>query len=97
MAEYKILYWQDIPSVVEATDGETTYKAQLSQRFQDLIDSVAMRKNLVGTEGYMKEWRRGEATQRNGSAEAVVAAVTDELELQFDSIRRAELKKCKDA
>ncbi len=44
MARYHILYWKDIPSVVEATDGDSTKKVLLSQRFQDLIDLVAMTK-----------------------------------------------------
>ncbi|HHZ67439.1 MAG TPA: hypothetical protein EYN52_05945, partial [Alphaproteobacteria bacterium] len=54
MTTYTILYWQEIPSLVEATDGESTSKAQLSDRFQDLIDRTAMRRNLAGTDAYIE-------------------------------------------
>ena len=42
MATYKIVYWQDIPSLVQATEGSEKVKLELSERFQLLIDAVAM-------------------------------------------------------
>ena len=91
MASYTIVYWQDIPSVVEASDGEGRKKIQLSDRFQLLIDAVAMRKNLVGTDAYIEEWKRGRKQTRDGGAEAVAQAVAAELEAEFDSIRSTAL------
>lgn len=91
MARYNILYWQDIPSVVEATDGNTTKKALLSQRFQDLIDLVAMKKGLAGTDTYLEEWNRGDSNERDGSPEEVANAVHAELEAQFEAIKAASL------
>ena len=35
MARYRIVRWQDIPSVVEASDGDRTVRRPLSPRFQD--------------------------------------------------------------
>lgn len=32
MAKVTILYWQNIPSLVEATDGDKPHKLQLSQK-----------------------------------------------------------------
>jgi hypothetical protein len=92
MAEYRILYWQDIPSVVEAKDGNGTRKVRLSQRFQALIDSVAMRKGLAGTDAYLEAWRRGARAEREGSAEAVAGAIAEELEAQFAAIKAAALE-----
>ena len=86
MAKYEILYWQDLPSLVEATDDNDTHKIQLSERFQALIDHVAMEKGLAGTDAYLEEWTRGEPQQRVGTAEEVVQAVADELEAQFEEI-----------
>src|SRR5437879_5312373 len=40
MARYQILYWKDIPSLVEASDGAESVKLQLSERFQMLIDAA---------------------------------------------------------
>lgn len=93
MADYSILYWQDIPSVVEARDRDGTYKLQLDQKFQELIDAVAMRKGLAGTDAYLEQWRRGKRVAREGSAAEVAAAVKAELEAEFGTIRAAALGK----
>ena len=89
MAKYTILSWQEIPSLVEATDDDGTHKIQLSQRFQALIDNVAMKRGLAGTDAYLEEWNRGEIQDRDGTAEEVVKAVSDELEAQFDDLMAA--------
>jgi hypothetical protein len=91
MAEYTILYWQDIPSMVEAREAGARKKVQLSERFQALIDKVAMRKGLVGTDAYIEQWRRGEKLARDGTADEVVAAVAAELEAEYEAIRAAAL------
>lgn len=92
MAEYVILYWQDIPSVVRASDGGATHKVQLGQRFQDLIDIVAMRKGLAGTDAYLAAWRRSKTQRREGTPEAVAQSVSQELEADFDAIKAAALE-----
>ena len=89
MADYSILYWQDIPSMVEAREGRERKKIQLSDRFQVLIDAVAMKKGLVGTDAYIEQWRRGEKLSRDGSAGEVAEAVAAELEAQYDAIKAA--------
>ncbi len=89
MADYTILYWRDIPSMVEAREGRERKKIQLSDRFQVLIDAVAMQKGLVGTDAYIEEWRRGERQSRDGSAEEVAQAVAAELEAGYDAVKAA--------
>jgi hypothetical protein len=93
MAEYSILYWQDIPSMVEATDGDHVYKAQLSVRFQQLIDLAAMKRGLTGTDLYLDGFHRGERQERNGSPQAVAEVVQRELEAQYDAIRASVLER----
>ena len=93
MAKYSVLYWQDIPSVVEATDENGVHKLQLDRKFQELIDAVAMRKGLAGTDAYLEQWRRGKRVAREGSAAAVASAVKAELEAEFRAIRAAALGK----
>ncbi len=93
MAKYSILYWQDIPAVVEAKDENGVHKLQLDRKFQELIDAVAMRKGLAGTDAYLEEWRRGKRVAREGTAEAVAGAVKAELEAEFRAIRAAALGK----
>jgi hypothetical protein len=91
MATYQILYWQDIPSQVDARGDGGAHKAMLSQRFQELIDIVAMKKNLTGSDDYINAWVKGPKQERAGSAADVAQAVVGELESQFDAIRRAAL------
>lgn len=91
MAEYQILYWMDIPSVVEARDGAGTSRVQLSQRFQDLIDAIAMKEKLAGTDAYLDQWEKGPAETREGTAEEVAWAVAAELEAGYSALKARKL------
>ena len=95
MARVTILNWQEIPSVVEARDRSGRHKIELSRRFQELIDLVAMKKKLAGTDEYLIQWNKGDPTEREGDPESVARAVADELEGRFEAIRAEELAKCK--
>ena len=87
MAKYQILYWKDIPSVVQASDGNDSVKLQLSERFQMLIDAVAMRLGLAGTDEYLDQWEHGDEEDRPGTARGVADAVVKELEDRFAEFR----------
>jgi Virulence factor len=91
VAKYQVLYWKDIPSVVEASDGTGTAKVQLSDRFQVLIDAVAMRLGLAGTDAYLDQWEHGDEQERPGSPGDVAKAVAQELEAQFADFRERGL------
>lgn len=91
MATYQILAWGEIPSVVEATDPAGAVKLQLSERFQALIDAVAMRRGLAGTDAYLDQWEHGEAAERPGTAREVAEAVAAELEARFGEFREHAL------
>ncbi len=60
MARFRIVHWKDIPSVVEAADDERTVRHLLSPKFQDLIDSLAMRDSATEEEAYLAGWGQGE-------------------------------------
>jgi hypothetical protein len=91
VATCQILHWKGIPSLVQATDASGSVKVQLSERFQALIDAVAMREGLAGTDAYLEHWEHGDETERPGAAQDVAAAVADELERQFDEFRDRRL------
>jgi hypothetical protein len=91
LAKVTILYWQNIPSLVEARDGASVQKQQLSARFQELIDMIAMRKQLVGSDAYLDQWRRGKPEERPGDFKAVASAVADEIENQFEQIKASAI------
>ncbi len=97
MAKCTILYWQEIPSVVEAQEGRRRHKEQLSARFQELIDQVVMRKGLFGTDSYLEQWRRGPAVSREGTLEEVVRQVVAELEADYDTIERRAMAEAAEA
>lgn len=93
MASYTILNWQDLPSLVEAKDDKDTHKIQLSQRFQALIDHVAMESGLMGSDAYLDAWKKTDAKEREGTAEEVAKLVAEEVEAQFDTIMAAHTSK----
>ena len=87
VAQYRITYWKDIPSQVEAFDGTERVRKPLSARFQALIDAAAMRQGLIGTDAYLDAWRIGPVTARDGAPRDVAQAVSEELEARFEEIR----------
>lgn len=91
MAKCSVLSWQEIPSLVEARDASGTHKIQLSARFQELIDMVAMRRGLAGTDQYLEEWRRGRPAEREGDANGAATALAEEIEARYEEIRAAAI------
>lgn len=87
MARYRIVWWRDLPSAVEAADPEGEATRALSERFQALIDGAAMRRGLAGADAYLDGWRRGEEAERPGTARDVAEAVVAELEARWDEFR----------
>ena len=86
MARVRIIRWRDLPSLVEAEEGGETVRVPLSQRFQDLIDAVAMREGATESEAYLAGWAPGPETERPGGAEAAAQAVAAELEEGFQDL-----------
>jgi alkanesulfonate monooxygenase SsuD/methylene tetrahydromethanopterin reductase-like flavin-dependent oxidoreductase (luciferase family) len=86
MARYRIVHWKDIPSMVEAADGDRTAQRQLSQRFQDLIDALAMRDSSTSEDAYLEGWGHGAWVERAGTPDEVADAVAAELEESFQTL-----------
>ena len=82
MATYSIIVWKGIPASVEAHDGTDSVTLELSERFQMLIDSVAMQRGLHGSDEYLESWTRDEL-DREGTAREVADAVAADLEARF--------------
>jgi hypothetical protein len=82
MASYRIIAWKDIPASVEARDGADHVTLQLSERFQALIDSLAMQGEAHAQDAYLEHWAHTEG-ERAGSARDVGAAIAAELEERF--------------
>jgi hypothetical protein len=82
MASYRIIAWKDIPATVEARDDADHVTMPLSDRFQALIDSLAMQLGLGDEDAYLEHWTATDG-ERPGSAREVGAAVAAELEDRF--------------
>jgi hypothetical protein len=92
MATYQVTYWQEIPSQVDAREpGAKPHKELLSHRFQELIDIVAHKRKLGGSDDYIAAWAKGDKLVREGSPETVAKAVAAEIEAKFDDIRAEAL------
>jgi hypothetical protein len=88
MATYQITYWQEIPSQVDAREpGGKVQRQLLSQRFQELIDIIAAKRNLADSDDYIGAWNKGPKVEAAGSAAEVVQSVAAEIEARFDEIK----------
>jgi len=83
MASYQIIAWKNVPAMVEARDATGTVTRPLSDRFQQLIDSVATQLGLQDQDAYLDLWSRGDVQERAGNATEVADGVVAELEARF--------------
>lgn len=93
MTKLKVLCWQEIPSLVEATDSEGTHKVQLGPRFQELIDLVAMKRGLGESDAYLMEWRKESRPSTDRPARAAAEEAAAEIEAKYDEIKAEALAK----
>ncbi len=86
MTRVQVLYWQDIPSLVKATgDDGAEVKRQLPDFFQQEIDRVAMEQGLLGSDGYLEQWRWSDPEERPGTPAEAAEAVEAELRARIGS------------
>jgi hypothetical protein len=87
MAEAVVLFWRDIPAQVLVRTGRRSAKRELSKRFIEAIDRVAMREGATGSDAYLDQWRRGAPIACGDDLEAEAAALADRLEAEYDAAR----------
>ncbi|MEX0787793.1 MAG: virulence factor [Anaerolineales bacterium] len=91
MSLIQIVYWRDIPAQVKAREGRTRVSRPLPTRFQEAIDSAAMRAGASETDSYLAEWRTSEPSERAGPPEAVADEVVLEFEASYPDDRLKKL------
>jgi hypothetical protein len=91
MAEYRITYWREIPSMVAARDGAAMSKVALPDRFQEAIDEAAMRLGMAGSDAYLEQWRHGEWLEGAGAPDELAGRVAEQLDTEFDDERLGSL------
>lgn len=80
MAQFQILYWQDIPSQIKAWDDFDEIKIDLGPRFADRIDRAAQSQGLTSTDDYLAQWKWSDEQERPGTAPQVAEAIKNEIE-----------------
>jgi hypothetical protein len=91
VAEFRVTYWRDLPSLVTARDGDHTAKVPLDARFMIAIDEAAMRLGAIDSDAYLEGWRQSDWDERSGTPEEVARAVAHELEDEFGETRVQEM------
>lgn len=92
MTKIFILSWQDIPTVIEARDANGVEKVELSNRFSELIDLIAMKKGIVGTDDYLRDWKKKKLSSTNKTAKQVVLEMSKYFEGKYEDIKANALK-----
>ena len=92
MTKIFILSWQDIPTVIEARDTNGIEKVELSKRFSELIDLIAMKKGIVGTDDYLRDWKKKKLSSTNKTAKQVVLEMSEYFEGKYEEIKSNALK-----
>jgi hypothetical protein len=84
MATFRVLYWQEIPSQVAASDEQDDVTLVMPERFMERIDQLAAKRGLQGSDEYLAQWRWTKDEEREGSARDVAEAIRAELESKAD-------------
>jgi hypothetical protein len=91
MAEFQIMYWDDIPYAVRAYEGSKRVSRQLPGDFEKAVDAASMASGKTTQEDYQKGFRWGPREPRDGSAAEVAQAVYDELVAAYPLTRLMEM------
>ena len=80
MALFRVLYWQEVPSQIAASDDADEVTVLMPPRFMERIDQLAAKRGLQASDDYLAQWRWSEDQERDGAAQDVAEAVRAELE-----------------
>ncbi len=83
MANFQILFWQNIPSQIKVWDDFDEIKIELPQKFIARIDSAAQKQGLTHGNDYLAQWKWSDEEERDGTVEEVAAIVQKEIEAKF--------------
>lgn len=90
MAEYQIVSWRELPSMVTAREGDEVVKVQLAPRFQEAIDEAAIRMGDTGSDAYLAGWSRSEWLTGEGDPADLANAVSASLDNVWSEAALAE-------
>ncbi len=91
MARYQILYWEYIPLGVKATDVNGTVRENLPARFQQAVETAALRAGQTSAAAYTSMFKWGKEQEREGTAAEVAAAIAKELDETWNEVEALSL------
>jgi hypothetical protein len=94
MTKLTLLCWQEIPSLVEAKDSSGSHKIELSLKFQELIDLIAMKRGLDGSDDYLMQWGKEKQPDTDTPAPAAAEALAREIEARYEQIKSDAIANC---
>lgn len=86
-ASSQIIYWRDIPAQVRVRKAAERFSQPLSIRFQEAIDSAAVRSGLTGTDAYLEQWRSSPWQPFDGELQNTAETLVAELEDSYNEKR----------
>ena len=95
MTKIFVLFWQDIPTVIEARDSNGIEKVELSKRFGELVDLIAMKKGLIGTDDYLQNWKKKKFPSTKRTAKQIVLEMSKHYESKYEEIKLKSLNSLK--
>jgi hypothetical protein len=91
MADYQILYWDEVPFGVRAFEDKKRVSKQLPMKFHKVIGVLCMVTGRNSQQAYMNGFVWGPRESRGGSAEQVAQAVYEELIAAYPAGRLVEI------
>ncbi|MCB0211634.1 MAG: virulence factor [Anaerolineae bacterium] len=80
MTTVKVMYWKDIPCTVRAEAGRRQRVSRpLPDIYMAVVDAVAMKEGLTGSDAYQDAFHWGEAEERDGTVAEAADAVVEEI------------------
>ncbi len=95
MTKIFVLFWQDIPTVIEARDSTGIEKVELTKRFAELVDLIAMKKGLIGTDDYLQNWKKKKFPSSKKTAKQAVLEMSKYFESKYEDIKLKSLNALK--
>ena len=94
MATLTIVYWRDIPSQVVAAKGRRNQvKVLLPDRFQEAIDTAAMRGGARDSDAYLSDWRKSAPQDCSDDLQTEADTLARALDADYPAERLRELVK----
>ena len=83
MATYKVLYWQEVPTQIQAEDDADEVNLPLGPKFMERVDRLAAQRGLQSEDAYLEQWKWSDDQEREGSAQEVAEALKAEFEKEW--------------